>query len=173
VPKRLEVLEVDSDTEATESTEVSKPDNVWSSSTYQYTLTVDDIDEREKDEPFCVTEYVEDMYASFREREVTTSVRATYMDDQPHINERMRAILIDWLVEVHFKFKLVPETLYLAVNLLDRYLQTREIKRPKLQLLGIVCLLIASKYEDLYAPELRDLVYICDRAYTLGDVSAL
>ena len=65
----------------------------------------------------------------------------------------MRAILIDWLVEVHLKFKLVPETLYLTVNLIDRYLEKVEVMREKLQLIGVTAMLIASKYEEIYAPE--------------------
>ena len=92
------------------------------------------------------------------------------MENQTHINEHMRAILVDWLVEVHLKFKLVPETLYLTVNLIDRYLSVKEVKRPKLQLVGVSCLLIASKYEEIYPPELRDLVYVCDRAYSGNEI---
>ena len=88
------------------------------------------------------------------------------MRNQPNINERMRAILVDWLIGVHQSFKLVPETLYLTVNLIDRYLSIKEVERPKLQLVGVACLLIASKYEEIYPPDLRDLVYICARAYT-------
>ena len=137
---------------------------------YQMTGTCDDIDERDKDDPLCVTTYVEDMYTYFREKEESTSVRPLYMETQKHINERMRSILIDWLVEVHLKFKLVPETLYLTVNLIDRYLERQEVTRPRLQLVGVTCLLIASKYEEIYPPELRDLVYICDRAYTRQDI---
>lgn len=137
---------------------------------YQITGNCDDIDERDKDDPLCVTAYVEEMYVHFREKEEMTSVRPLYMENQKHINERMRSILIDWLVEVHLKFKLVPETLYLTVNLIDRYLERQEVTRPRLQLVGVTCLLIASKYEEIYPPELRDLVYICDRAYTRHDI---
>lgn len=137
---------------------------------YQVTGTVDDIDERDRDDPLCVTEYVEDMYTHFRAKEQETSVQPTYMDNQPHINERMRSILVDWLVEVHLKFKLVPETLYLTVNLIDRFLARAEVSRPKLQLVGVTSLLLSSKYEEIYPPELRDLVYICDRAYTREDI---
>ena len=126
----------------------------------------DNIDERDAEDPLCATEYVQDMYQHFRGMEEQTSVRPVYMEDQPHINERMRSILVDWLVEVHLKFKLVPETLYLTINLIDRYLEKQEVSRPKLQLVGVTSLLIASKYEEIYPPELRDLVYICDRAYT-------
>lgn len=83
----------------------------------------------------------------------------------------MRSILVDWLVEVHLKFKLVPETLYLVVNLIDRYLAKKEVTRSKLQLVGVTALFIATKYEEIYPPELRDLVYICDRAYSKFEVS--
>ena len=137
---------------------------------YQYSGPPDNIDERDTDDPLCVTSYVQDMYEHFRTKEGSTSVRPVYMEDQQYINERMRSILVDWLVEVHLKFKLVPETLYLTVNIIDRYLATTEVTRPKLQLVGVTALLIASKYEEIYPPELRDLVYICDRAYSKNEV---
>jgi len=78
----------------------------------------------------------------------------------------MRSILVDWLIEVHRMFKLLPETLFLAVNIIDRYLQLREVTREKLQLVGITSMLIASKYEEIFAPECNDFVYISDGAYT-------
>lgn len=87
------------------------------------------------------------------------------MKQQNDINEKMRAILIDWLIEVHLKFKLLPETLFLTINLIDRYLQKEVVKRNKLQLIGVTAMLIASKYEEIYAPEVRDFVYITDKAY--------
>ena len=96
---------------------------------YQYSGPADDIDERDSDDPLCATAYVQDMYKLFRSKEVSTSVRPLYMDNQPYINQRMRSILVDWLVEVHLKFKLVPETLYLTVNLIDRYLAKTEVSR--------------------------------------------
>lgn len=139
-------------------------------SSYQYSAPADDIDERDSDDPLCATSYVQDMYEHFRGKEHETSVRPHYMENQQFINERMRSILVDWLVEVHLKFKLVPETLYLTVNLIDRYLAVTEVSRPKLQLVGVTALLIASKYEEIYPPELRDLVYICDRAYSRMEI---
>ena len=139
-------------------------------SSYQMTGTTDNIDERDSDDPLCTTTYVNDMYVHFREKEVVTSVRPLYMENQEYINERMRSILVDWLVEVHLKFKLVPETLYLTINLIDRFLEKEQVSRPRLQLVGVTSLLIASKYEEIYPPELRDLVYICDKAYTKKDI---
>mmetsp|Transcript_274 Transcript_274/g.602 ORF Transcript_274/g.602 Transcript_274/m.602 type:complete len:385 (-) Transcript_274:440-1594(-) len=141
-------------------------------SSYQFGPS-DNIDERDAEDPLCATEYVQDMYHHFRGKEAITSVRPLYMENQAHINERMRSILVDWLVEVHLKFKLVPETLYLTINLIDRYLERQEVSRPRLQLVGVTSLLIASKYEEIYPPELRDLVYICDRAYTRTEIISM
>lgn len=127
--------------------------------------TATDIDLRDADEPLAVTEYVEELYSFLREREVATKVDRGYMERQPNVNERMRSILIDWLVEVHLKFKLVPDTLYLTVYLIDKYLELEEVTRQNLQLVGVTAMLLASKYEEIYPPEIRDLVFITDRAY--------
>jgi hypothetical protein len=82
----------------------------------------------------------------------------------------MRSILMDWLVEVHLKFKLMPETLYLTCHLIDRYLAKRNVTRKRLQLVGVTAMLIASKYEEIWAPEVRDFVYISDKAYSRADI---
>ncbi|KAG5184256.1 cyclin-like protein [Tribonema minus] len=86
------------------------------------------------------------------------------MEEQPYINARMRAILVDWLVEVHMRFRLVPDTLYLAIYALDRYLAAATVAREGLQVAGVAALLLASKYEEIYPPEMCDLVYVTDRA---------
>ncbi|KAL0428448.1 UNVERIFIED_CONTAM: G2/mitotic-specific cyclin-2 [Sesamum latifolium] len=82
-----------------------------------------------------------------------------YMYSQPEINERMRAILIDWLVQVHHKFDLSPETLYLTINIVDRFLASRTTSRRELQLVGLSSMLIASKYEEIWAPQVENMVY--------------
>lgn len=83
------------------------------------------------------------------------------MDSQPEISEKMRAILIDWLIEVHQKFELNPETLYLTVNIVDRYLAVTTTSRRELQLVGMSAMLIASKYEEIWAPEVDQQVQFC------------
>ena len=93
-----------------------------------------------------------------------------YMHQQEDINAKMRAILVDWLVEVHMKFRLNPNTLYLCVNIIDRYCSKEDVKRSKLQLVGVTALLVACKHEEIYPPEVRDCVYITDRAYTREEV---
>lgn len=85
----------------------------------------------------------------------------------------MRAILVDWLIEVHYKFKLLPETLFLTVNLIDRYLERVDVIRTKLQLVGVTAMLIASKFEEIYAPEVNDFVYITDKAYTREEILSM
>ena len=93
-----------------------------------------------------------------------------YMSNQSDINHRMRAILIDWLIDVHLKYKLVPQTMYIAVNLIDKYLEKNETNRAKLQLVGVTAMFIACKYEEIYPPDLKDFVYITDGAYVKQDV---
>jgi cyclin B len=79
-----------------------------------------------------------------------------YMDMQPEINEKMRAILVDWLVDVHQKFQLSPETFYLTINIIDRFLSVKTVPRRELQLVGIGATLMASKYEEIWAPEVTN-----------------
>eukprot|EP00501_MAST-03F_sp_TOSAG23-6_P001698 GSMAST32.ASY1.ANO1.1769.1 assembled CDS len=78
----------------------------------------------------------------------------------------MRSILVDWLVEVAEEYNLLPATLYLCVNLIDRSLSTFRISRKELQLLGCACMLLASKYEEIYSPQVEDFVYVSDHTYT-------
>jgi G2/mitotic-specific cyclin-B, other len=85
---------------------------------------------------------------------------------QTEITERMRKVLIDWLVEVHVQFKLLPETLFIAVNLIDRFCEKNQVKRKNYQLVGVTCMLIAAKYEEIYPPYVKEFIYITDLAYT-------
>ena len=85
-----------------------------------------------------------------------------YMGSQPDINAKMRSILVDWLIEVHRKFELMPETLYLTLNIVDRFLSVKAVPRRELQLVGISSMLIASKYEEIWAPEVEFLLFYDD-----------
>jgi hypothetical protein len=129
-----------------------------------------DIDSRDRMDEFGVTEYTKEIYAFLRANERRSLVDHTYMARQGDINAKMRVILNDWLVEVHLKFKLRQETLYLCFQLIDRFLETNDVKRQKLQLVGVTGLMLASKYEEIYPPEVRDYVYICDNAYTREEI---
>lgn len=113
-----------------------------------------------------VTEYAEEIHRYLREAEVRHRPKAHYMRKQPDITEGMRAILVDWLVEVGEEYKLRTETLYLAVNFLDRFLSCMSVLRGKLQLVGTAAILLASKYEEIYPPDVDEFVYITDDTYT-------
>ncbi|KAK0598010.1 hypothetical protein LWI29_030743 [Acer saccharum] len=71
-----------------------------------------------------------------------------------------------WIMEVHFKFELMQETLYLMVTLLDRYLSQVQIKKNEMQLVGLTALLLASKYEDFWHPRIKDLISVSAESYT-------
>lgn len=87
------------------------------------------------------------------------------LDNHPGLQPRMRAILLDWLIEVCEVYKLHRETYYLALDYLDRYLATKvSISKTCLQLLGITCLFIAAKVEEIYPPKLSEFAYVTDGA---------
>ncbi|KAG7468031.1 hypothetical protein MATL_G00138430 [Megalops atlanticus] len=132
-------------------------------------VAVEDIDEGDADLPQLCSEYVKDIYAYLRQLEVQQSVRPKYMEGY-EINERMRELLVDWLIQVHSRFQLLQETLYMTVAILDRFLQVQPVSRRKLQLVGVTAMLIASKYEEMYAPEVGDFVYITDNAFTKAQI---
>jgi G2/mitotic-specific cyclin-B, other len=131
---------------------------------------VDDIDARDADNALLCSTYVDAMYESFWEIEAEFQVASDYLERQPYLNTKMRAVLIDWLVDVHLKFKMVPETLYLTVNIIDRYLEKHEVRKSKLQLVGVAAILLASKYEEIYPPEIQELVFITDNAYNAKEI---
>lgn len=114
----------------------------------------------------------------------------------------MRAILVDWLVQVNLKFRLLQETMYMTVGLIDRFLQVRicsqalfslsncihwlnecrfqpflmfpqqdnPVPKKQLQLVGVTAMFLASKYEEMYPPEISDFAYVTDRAYTTAQI---
>ena len=74
--------------------------------------------------------------------------------------------MISWLIEVHLKYALHPETLFITVNLVDRYCEREKVPRSEYQLLGVTAMLIACKYEEIYVPKIEDFVDITDNTYT-------
>ncbi|RZC77723.1 hypothetical protein C5167_001903 [Papaver somniferum] len=131
-----------------------------------------DIDGGDADNQLAAVEYVEDLYKYYKLAEKSSLIH-DYMGSQQQINESHRMILVDWLIEVHSKFELAPETLYLTIHIVDRYLSTHIVPKRELQLLGMSSMLIASKYEEIWAPEVNDFVCISDRAYTREHILAM
>jgi len=121
--------------------------------------------------PQYASVYAKEIFQNLKAEENKYQAKFGYFAQiQNEINERMRAILVDWLVEIHIKFKLLPETLYLTVNLVDRFLEKVPVSKQQLQLVGVTAMLIASKYQEIYPPEVRDFVHITDKAYTKEEV---
>jgi len=118
--------------------------------------------------------YGEDFQIFLRQNELKYRPRIDYMNTvQRDINFTMRGILIDWLVEVAQEYKLRPQTLFLTVHYIDRLLSITAVRRTKLQLVGITCMLIAAKYEEIYPPAIDEFVYISDSTYTKEEVLAM
>ncbi|KAM0942123.1 putative cyclin domain-containing protein [Dioscorea sansibarensis] len=129
-----------------------------------------DIDANDLNNPLAVVDYVEEIYSFYKSNEAQSCVCPNYMSNQFDINEKMRAILVDWLIEVHYKFELMDETLYLTVNIIDRFLARQQVVRKKLQLVGMTAMLLACKYEEVSVPVVEDLILLSDRAYTRAEV---
>ena len=113
-------------------------------------------------------EYLEEIYLNLllEEKQATIKPQIGYMNNQNEINEIMRAILIDWIIDIHLRFNLRQETLFMTIWLIDTYLYYAFVPRDKFQLLGITCLLISCKSHEIYYPQQNKLIEMTDNAYT-------
>lgn len=130
----------------------------------------EDLDAEDADDPLMVAEYVNEIFSYMKEIEMTTMPNGSYMDTQNEINWNMRGVLVDWLVEVHTKFRLLPETLFLALNIVDRFLTTRAISLNKLQLVGLTAMFVAAKYEEVLCPGVSNFLYLADGGYDTEEI---
>ncbi|CAE5957646.1 unnamed protein product [Arabidopsis arenosa] len=113
-----------------------------------------------------VAEYVDDIYQFYWTAEALNPALGHYLSAHAEVSPVTRGILINWLIEVHFKFDLMHETLYLTMDLLDRYLSQVPVHKNEMQLIGLTALLLASKYEDYWHPRIKDLISISAESYT-------
>jgi len=146
-----------------------KIDQVTESFSTQQLAQIEDIDKGDEHNPQLVPDLVNDIYDYLRHMENKYVIRPNYLKDK-QIQPKMRAILVDWLIQVHNHFKLLQETLYMTIGILDRFLQDHDVSRQKLQLVGVTSMYIAAKYEEIHPPAIQDFVYITDNAYTLSDI---
>ena len=120
-------------------------------------------------------DYINTIYYNLLQEENCSSMlelkqNKNFMIEQKEINAKMRSILIDWLIDVHFKFGFTDETLFLTVSIIDRYISVSQITRSNFQLLGITALMIACKHEEIDLPKIDDFIYITDHAYVKNEV---
>lgn len=123
----------------------------------------DNLDAEDVNDPFMVSEYVNDIFKYLHKLEVMTLPNRHDLFKHANIQQN-RDILVNWMVKIHNKFSLLPETLYLALNIMDRFLGKELIQLEKLQLVGTACLFIASKYEEVYSPSVKHFAYETDGA---------
>lgn len=117
-----------------------------------------------------VVELSTEIFQYMRELELKYRPNANYMENQPELKWSYRSTLIDWIVQVHSRFQLLPETLYLTVNIIDRFLSKKAVTLNRFQLVGAAALFIAAKYEEINCPTLKDIVYMLDNAYSRDDI---
>ncbi|KAK5199816.1 B-type cyclin [Exophiala xenobiotica] len=129
--------------------------------------------EEVEDESFdtsMVAEYGDEIFDYMRSMELKMLPNAHYMDNQHEIQWSMRSVLMDWLVQVHLRFNLLPETLFLTVNYIDRFLSCKVVSLGKLQLVGATAIFIAAKYEEINCPSVQEIVYMVDGGYTVDEI---
>lgn len=120
--------------------------------------------------PQKVEEYQELILSYLRVKESEYQKSVDFLSVQKEINSKMRAILIDWIIDITVKFKTQQKTLYLTIDIIDRYLSLKSVKKSEFQLLGIASLMVACKIEEIYPPLLKDYVYICDYAFSKDQI---
>jgi len=111
-------------------------------------------------------EYKFDILRHHRFLECQNEDKYCYMSFQPYLTPKMREILIDWLIDIHFHFGFRSETLHLTIAIVDRYLERRTVRRKYLQLIGVTALNIACKYEEIAVPTFDNFAFITNNSYT-------
>ncbi|KAL9029206.1 MAG: hypothetical protein Q9196_002527 [Gyalolechia fulgens] len=133
------------------------------------TRTAEDIDDETWDTSM-VAEYGDEIFGYMRDLEIKMLPNAHYMDNQAEIQWSMRSVLMGWLVQVHHRFGLLPETLFLCVNYIDRFLSCKVVSLGKLQLVGATAIFVAAKYEEINCPSVHEIVYMVDGGYAVDEV---
>ncbi|PPJ57215.1 hypothetical protein CBER1_02839 [Cercospora berteroae] len=133
------------------------------------TRTQEDIEDEQWDTSM-VAEYGDEIFEYMREMETRMSPNPFYMELQAEIQWSMRAVLVDWVVQVHQRFNLLPETLFLTINYIDRFLSCKVVSLGKLQLVGATAIFVAAKYEEVNCPTINEIIYMVDNGYTADEL---
>ena len=132
-------------------------------------------DQVEFKNPQNLSEFSQDIYKCLLEQEETHAIQPhDYLQKvQSEVRDTQRAFLLEWIIDVHRKFKLRSETLYVGQFIIDKFLSKQKIKNTQLHLLGVTTLLISTKYEEIYPPDLRDLLAVSENKFTKSQVLAM
>ena len=131
--------------------------------------STEDIDKKDVDNIQACSEYAKDISSYLRLRETTMKYTEQYIKEQTEILPEHREKIIEWFIKVQMKHPLKDETIYLAVNILDRFLEKKKISRGKLPLLAVAAILIAGKYEEIYPPHLTSYIALGDKKFTVQE----
>ena len=137
---------------------------------HEFPPGVKDLDSEDLEDPLMVAEYANEIFEHLRELECNSTPNPDYMDHQDDLEWKTRGILVDWLIEVHTRFHLLPETLFLAVNIIDRFLSEKVVQLDRLQLVGITAMFIASKYEEVLSPHVANFRHVADDGFTESEI---
>lgn len=168
----------DTDEEIVQSEDEMAPmEPIWTKAVFhelqyvikKYLRTTLDPEDEDTYDVTMVAEYAPEIFNYMHELENRLIPDPNYMDNQDELKWEMRAVLVDWVVQVHSRFNLLPETLYLTVNYIDRFLLRRKVLLSRFQLVGAVALFIAAKYEEINCPTVQEVAYMADNAYSIQD----
>ncbi|RCK66380.1 G2/mitotic-specific cyclin-4 [Candida viswanathii] len=136
----------------------------------KYSRTTLDEDDEDTYDATMVAEYAPEIFNYLHELEHKYTPDGYYMENQTELKWEMRSVLMDWVVQVHARFNLLPETLFLTVNYIDRFLSKRQVSLTRFQLVGAVALFIAAKYEEINCPTVQEVAFMADNAYPIEDL---
>ncbi|PWN50713.1 hypothetical protein IE53DRAFT_81367 [Violaceomyces palustris] len=128
------------------------------------------LDPEEVRDTSMVAEYASEIFTYMLRCEKETMANPNYMDFQNEIQWHMRSTLVDWLLQVHMRYHLLPETLWIAINIVDRFLSVRVVSLAKLQLVGVTAMFIAAKYEEIIAPSVEEFVFMTENGYSKEEI---
>ena len=123
--------------------------------------------------PQLASEFANDIYNNMKSEEKRLKIPHDFIKRvqiPAEVKDTSRAFLVEWIIDVHRKFRLDPETLYVTVFLIDRFLSLKQIKKSQLHILGVTALLISTKYEEIYPPDLRELLNVSENKFNRAEV---
>lgn len=166
--KKVHTTEPEKRSKTEETAKAFAPEEV--SLIHEFPPGVKDLDSEDLEDPLMVAEYANEIFEHLRDLECLSCPNPDYMDHQDDLEWKTRGILIDWLIEVHTRFHLLPETLFLAVNIIDRFLSEKVVQLDRLQLVGITAMFIASKYEEVLSPHVANFRHVADDGFTESEI---
>jgi transcription initiation factor TFIIIB Brf1 subunit/transcription initiation factor TFIIB len=133
-------------------------------------VSLEDIDQFDMCDPQFVSEYIMDIMSYLKEKELEVRIPADYCSKQKDILPSHRDQIMRYIADLYVQLKLLTETFFLAVNIVDQVMATGPLAKKKLQIVALTAVLIASKYEETYATSIRDLRTISSGVFTEQDI---